>query len=46
MKSVYLVHFRSPKESLKNVFIASDEDTADGVLPTLAIERLHAEEGG
>ena len=28
MKSVFLVHFRSPTESLKNVFIASDEDTA------------------
>ena len=28
MKSVYVVHFRSPTESLKNVFIASDEDTA------------------
>lgn len=28
MKSVFVVHFRSPTESLKNVFIASDEDTA------------------
>jgi hypothetical protein len=28
MKSVFVVHFRSPKESLNNVFIASDEDTA------------------
>ena len=28
MKSVFVVHFRSPTESLRNVFIASDEDTA------------------
>src|SRR5689334_316104 len=28
MKSVFVVHFRSPTESIKNVFIASDEDTA------------------
>ena len=28
MKSVFVVHFQSPAESLKNVFIASDEDTA------------------
>ena|ERR1700722_1337015 len=28
MKSVFVVHFRSPTESLSNVFIASDEDTA------------------
>jgi len=28
MKSVFVVHFRSPTESLQNVFIASDEDTA------------------
>jgi hypothetical protein len=28
MKSVFVVHFRSPSESLQNVFIASDEDTA------------------
>ena len=28
MKSVFVVHYYSPTESLKNVFIASDEDTA------------------
>ena len=28
MKSVFVVHFCSPTETLKNVFIASDEDTA------------------
>ena len=28
MKSVFVVHYCSPEESLKNVFIASDEDTA------------------
>src|SRR4029453_17682442 len=28
MKSVFVVHFCSPAESIKNVFIASDEDTA------------------
>ena len=28
MKSVFVVHYRSPTESLQNVFIASDEDTA------------------
>ena len=28
MKSIFVVHFRSPTESLRNVFIASDEDTA------------------
>ena len=28
MKSVFVVHYRSPTESLKNVFIASDQDTA------------------
>ena len=28
MKSVFVVHFCSPTESIKNVFIGSDEDTA------------------
>ena len=28
MKSVFVVHFRSPRETLNNVFIASDEDKA------------------
>ena len=28
MKSVFVVHYWCPTESLKNVFIASDEDTA------------------
>jgi len=38
MKSVFVVHYRSPKETLNNVFIASDEDTAISVclqLPSL-----------
>jgi len=28
IKSVFVVHFSSPTESLRNVFIASDEDAA------------------
>jgi hypothetical protein len=44
MKSVFVVHYCSPKESIKNVFIASDEDTAISYcLQWTSIERFSRE---